>query len=165
MKFAKITLSVALLGVVTLGMADNVPTNTTNNPAATIDSQIAAIQAAPAQERVQMMNEFKQKLMQMNQEDRMAAIAEMQKEMAGHKDAMQQQGEQMQAQMQEHMQEKMQKHAEGMQMEHMQDMTQMQNMNQHQAGNQWQHEQNDIMQHNGGMQQNTHNNNMFGGRK
>jgi len=75
MKLVKVTLSVALLGALSLGMADET---------ANIDAQIETVQSAPAQERVQMMNEFKQKLTTMNQEDRMAAIAQMQEKMHGN---------------------------------------------------------------------------------
>lgn len=78
MKFTKITLSLALLGALTLGMAEDTVTADTTT---TVDTQIEAIQTAPAQERVRLMNEFKQRLMQMNEEDRMAAIQEMQTKM------------------------------------------------------------------------------------
>lgn len=89
MNFTKITLSVALLGVLTLGMADDATTNTAGSTSAStsaststsVDTQIQAIQAAPAQERVQLMNEFKQRLMNMNDAQRSAAIEKLQEKM------------------------------------------------------------------------------------
>ncbi len=56
-----------LLGTLTLGMADDI----------SVDEQITAIQEAPAGERVQMMNQFKQRLATMNEADREAAITQL----------------------------------------------------------------------------------------
>ena len=56
-----------LLGTLTLGMADDL----------TIDKQITAIQEAPAQERVQLMNQFKVRLATMNETEREAAITQL----------------------------------------------------------------------------------------
>jgi len=83
MNFAKITLSVALLGALTLGMADDASTNTTDSTSTStsVDTQIEAIQTAPAQERVQLMNEFKQRLMNMNDAQRSAALTKLQENM------------------------------------------------------------------------------------
>ncbi len=67
----KITTILALVGTLTLGLAAD----------ATIDAQIERIQNAPAKERVKLMNEFKQHLMTMNQEQRQEAVAKMQAEM------------------------------------------------------------------------------------
>ncbi len=67
----KVTTILALVGTLTLGLATD----------ATIDAQITRIQKAPAQERVKLMNEFKQQLMTMNQEQRQEAVAKMQTEM------------------------------------------------------------------------------------
>jgi len=89
-----------------------------------IDQQIEAIQKAPAKQRVQMMNEFKKKLMQMNQEQRMAAISKMRSKMAAHS-----------------MQHANNQHIETMQMDAMDKMPHIQNMNQHQAGDQFKHQQ------------------------
>ncbi|MCJ7765039.1 MAG: hypothetical protein MUP09_03780 [Thiovulaceae bacterium] len=63
-----ITLSAALmlLGSLTLGMAD-----------ATIDEQITVIKNAPAQERVQLMNQLKERLATMNASEREAAIKQL----------------------------------------------------------------------------------------
>ena len=65
-----ITLSAAalmLLGTLTLGMADEI----------SVDEQITAIQEAPAQERVQLMNQFKERLATMNADEREAAITQL----------------------------------------------------------------------------------------
>ena len=135
MKFAKITLSVALLGALTLGMADE-----TASASVSVDTQIAAIQAAPAQERVQLMNQFKQKLATMNQADRMAAIQEMQQKMQAQAATQMQAGQAMGANGQEMgsaMKQKATEHAQEMQMQTNEQMTQMQNMNQRQSGNQF----------------------------
>ena len=64
----KVTTTLALVGTLTLGLATD----------ATIDAQIMKIQKAPAQERVKLMNEFKQELMVMNQEQRKEAVGKMQ---------------------------------------------------------------------------------------
>lgn len=66
----KVTALLALVGTLTFGLAAD----------ATIDAQIEAIQSAPAQERVRLMNEFKEQLMTMNQEERQEAIAALQAE-------------------------------------------------------------------------------------
>ena len=79
MNLTKITLLVALLGALTSAMAAQ-----TNNSNSDIDAQITKIQNAPAQERVQLMNKFKQQLANMKQADRMQAISQMQKKMHGH---------------------------------------------------------------------------------
>ena len=139
MKFTRITLSVALLGAFTLGMAD-----TTN-----VDAQIEAIKAAPAEKRVEMMNEFKQKLATMNQEDRMAAMAQMQEKMHGKMESGKEFSSMTREQAhnaKEHageMGEQTRTRAKEMAQEHQmqanEQMKQMQNMNQFQAGNQFNH--------------------------
>ncbi|HFB53544.1 MAG TPA: hypothetical protein ENJ67_02315 [Sulfurimonas autotrophica] len=146
MKFAKITLSVALLGALTLGMADETASAETT---VSVDAQIAAIQAAPAQERVQMMNEFKQRLATMNQADRMAAIAQMQEKMQGKAQAGKEFGSATREQaknakengvaMGEQTRTRAQEMAQEKQMQANEQMTQMQNMNQMQAGSQFNH--------------------------
>ena len=121
MKATRTLLSLAVMGTLTLGFAD-----------ASIDAPIAAIQAAPSSERVELMNEFKTQLSNMNAEDRSAAIAQMRT--------------QMQAQVQNHdgsgemVRERAQEHAQEMQMEHSEEMERMQNMNQQQAGSQFGHD-------------------------
>ena len=60
-----------LLGTLTLGMADDI----------TVDQQITAIQEAPAGERVQLMNQFKERLATMNKSEREAAITQLRTQM------------------------------------------------------------------------------------
>jgi len=122
MKLVTITLSVALLGLLSIASAEDTTT-------VDVDTQIEAIQSAPAQERVQLMNQFKQRLMQMNEEDRMAAIQEMQSKMQAHADDAQEFGDMTRTRAQEHAQE--------MQMQTNEQMSHMQNMQQQQAGNQF----------------------------
>ncbi|WP_457749677.1 hypothetical protein [Sulfurimonas sp.] len=128
MKIITIILSVTLIGAFTMGMADEAASTDTTS---SVDAQIEAIQAAPAQERVELMNEFKQRLMQMNQEDRMLAIQEMQSKMQASapqsSEAMS--GDMTHARAQEHVQE--------MQMQTNEQMNTMQNMTQQQAGSQF----------------------------
>ncbi|MEN4045663.1 hypothetical protein [Sulfurimonas sp. NWX367] len=146
MKLVNITLSVALLGLLSIASADE--SAATDTATVSVDAQIEAIQSAPEQERVQLMNEFKQRLMQMNQEERMAAIQEMQSKMqteagAGHelgtgtaamaRDMMPDEehnlGDMTQTRAQDHVQE--------MQMQTNEHMNQVQNMTQQQAGSQY----------------------------
>ena len=148
MKFAKITLSVALLGALTLGMADETA-STNTNASGSVDAQIAAIQTAPAQKRVQMMNEFKQKLATMNQADRMAAIQEMQQKMHGKAQTGRELGSAMHEEMKnkemhmgKHAQERTQEMVQTHQMDANEHMTQMQHMNQTHAGSQFNHHMN-----------------------
>ena len=56
-----------LLGTLTLGIADEI----------SVDAQITAIQEAPAGERVQLMNQFKERLATMNAGEREAAITQL----------------------------------------------------------------------------------------
>ena len=65
-----ITLSVTalmLLGTLTVGMADDI----------SVDEQITAIQEAPAQERIKLMNQFKTHLATMNESEREEAITQL----------------------------------------------------------------------------------------
>ncbi|QOP44797.1 hypothetical protein [Sulfurimonas paralvinellae] len=119
-------------------------TTTSTSTSTSVDSQIAAIQAAPAGERVQMMNEFKQRLANMNQEDRMAAIAAMQEKMQGKASAFgsttreQAQGAKDQgAAMGQETSARAQEMAQEKQMQANEQMSQMQNMNQMRTGNQF----------------------------
>ncbi|MDH4944439.1 hypothetical protein [Sulfurimonas sp. C5] len=105
----KTLLTLALLGGLTLSFAED---------PATIDKQITEIQNAPAQERVRLMNQFKLRVANMNNEDRQAAITQLQQRMRTNT-------------------------AEGvnaeqeMQMQQSQEMLKIQNMNQHRIGNQF----------------------------
>ena len=77
MKLAKIVLSLAVIGTLGSVMADTTNINST----VTIDQQISKIQKAPVQERVELMNQLKQRIMQMNAEQRQAAISQLQASM------------------------------------------------------------------------------------
>jgi hypothetical protein len=122
MKITNIALSLALLGTLSLGMADDTTTTTS------VDSEIAAIQAAPAQERVQLMNQFKERLASMNEADRAAAITQLRTQMQTQAQDTMAQAEGTAAQTRTQAQE--------MQMQTNEQMNQMQNMNQQRFGNQ-----------------------------
>ena len=62
MKTLRLSATLMLLGCLTLGMAD-----------ATIDEQIAAIQGAAPEERVELVNEFKETLSTLSSEERAEA--------------------------------------------------------------------------------------------
>ncbi|MFT7880940.1 MAG: hypothetical protein ABXS91_11170, partial [Sulfurimonas sp.] len=83
-----------------------------------IDDQITEIQNAPEQERVQLMNRFKLRVANMNQQQREEAITQLQQRMR------------LQTNQNPEAQQEMQ-------MQQSQDMLQMQNMNQHQTANQF----------------------------
>lgn len=106
----KITTTLALLGALTMGLAED-----------SIDTQIEAIQTAPAQERVRLMNEFKKHLATMNSEERTQAI------------------EKLQTKTRTQMQVKTQTRTrtQEMQMQNSAEMTRSQNMNQNQMANQY----------------------------
>ncbi len=154
MKLTKITLSIALLGALTFGMADETTQTNTNEQTQpttqqTIDAKIAKIQNASAQERVQLMNEFKQQLAKMNQQDRMEAISQMQEKMhATMQENMQNGQEEAHSHYNEAKEMMQEKQAQAM--DH---MNQAQQMNQAQAGNQMEH----MMEH---VQQGSQNNPM-----
>ncbi|QOP42449.1 DUF4175 domain-containing protein [Sulfurimonas sediminis] len=149
MKLVKITLSVALLGLLSIASAEDVViTDTTVSTAPTeetvstdttvdIDAQIEAIQSAPEQERVELMNEFKQRLMQMNQEERMAAIQEMQSKMQAEAGTMNESGTRTAEMSRNMMQTRDQEHVQEMQLQTNENMNQVQNMIQQQAGSQY----------------------------
>ncbi|MEN4053094.1 MULTISPECIES: hypothetical protein [Sulfurimonas] len=148
MKLSNIALSLALIGTMSLGMAEDttasVETTTTTEPTVSVDTQIAEIQAAPAQERVRLMNQFKQRLATMNEADRAAAIEQLQTRMQTRtqtraQDATAQSEEATQAmtQTRTRMQTRTQEHVQEMQMQTNEQMMQMQNMNQNRAGNQF----------------------------
>jgi len=115
----KVTTTLVLLGTLTLGLAAD----------ATIDAQIEKIQNAPAQERVQLMNQFKKQLATMNQEQREEAIIKMQAEMQAA-------GEMTQAQVQERKRERVRE----VQTDATGEMNRHQHMHQKQMGSQVAHE-------------------------
>jgi len=129
MKITNIALSLALIGTLSLGMAEETTVN--------VDAQIAEIQAAPAQERVKLMNEFKQQLANMNEADRAAAIEQLQTRMHTRMQSATAQGTTDATQTRTRMQTRTQEHAQEMQMQVTEQMNQMQHMNQNQAGHQF----------------------------
>jgi len=131
MKLTNIALSLALIGTMSLGMADDATTTTTTS----VDAQIAAIQAAPAQERVQLMNQFKQRLMNMNETQRSEAIAQLQTAMQTAQDGATT-ATATAAQTRTQARTRTQTQAQEQQMQANEQMTQMQNMNQQRFGNQ-----------------------------
>jgi len=155
MKLKNIMLSIALIGTMNVLMANDEGASSSqtksseqtqtqtqqsgNTVPAGIDEQIAKIQAAPEAERVKLMNQFKQQLMQMNQNDRMAAISAMQEKMRANGNRVGTEAE-MRANETMHMaQEHMQEHVQEMQMQTTQRMNQMQQMTQQQVGDQIMH--------------------------
>jgi len=131
----RVTTLLVVLGGLTLGVANATSLPTGSN--------------VQTQERVQQMNEMKERMMQMSPEERQVAMGEIQANMP--KD--------MQDKMQEHMQhgqegmgegqkEQMREHAGEMRMEHSNEMAQHQNMKQQQAEHQFKTET-EKGQHNG----------------
>ena len=112
MKTLGLAATLMLLGTLTLSMADT-----------TVDEQIAAIAAATPEERVALVNGFKETLSTMNNNERAAAIAQMRSSMSST-------GEQMQTQTQTRLKSRMG------QMEQTDEMQRMQQMNQQQTGSQ-----------------------------
>jgi len=104
----------------------------------TIDAQINQIRNADPSQRVELMNAFKQRMMQMNQEERSQAIEAMRSKM---RHAMK--NEQQHAEIREHTTQ--------MQMQNSGDISHYQNMNQHQTGSQFSH---DEMKQNSGVMKN-----------
>ena len=89
----------------------------------TIDAQLQAIHNAPASQRVEMMNQFKQRLAQMNEQERAEVITQMRSQM------------QKQHQMQD------QKNSRLEQMKHSENMQRMEQMQQRQHTQQYMKEQ------------------------
>jgi len=164
MKLTKIALSLALIGTLSLAMAEDVATTdtttdtttqtttdatttdtttttdattdtTTTDTTVSVDAEIEAIQAAPAQERVRLMNQFKRRLMQMNEAERSAAIAAMQEKMQASQTMQATTTADAQAQ-KAMVQTRAMEHANEMQMQTNEEMNQVQNMNQHRFANQ-----------------------------
>ena len=103
----KITTTLVMIGTLTLGLAQD----------ASIDSQIETIGKASAQERVQLMNEFKKRLSQMNENDRSEAIDKLQAKVRTRTQT--------------------RTRTQEMQAKNTQEILQHQNMNQQQVGNQF----------------------------
>ncbi len=122
--------TIVMVGTLTLATAAEV----TQPSQVDVDAQIAAIQQADPQERVELMNSFKEQLMQLNEEQRGEAIAKMRSEMQHHQNEQggKHSGEAMQHQTKEQMQE-MQMHAN-------EQTHGMQHMNQQQMGSRFGHQ-------------------------
>ncbi len=117
----KTLLVLALLGGLSFSFAEDPALDN-----ATIDDQITEIQNAPEQERVQLMNQFKLRVANMNQEQRSEAIQQLQQRMGTqtkNKDSQQQ-----------------------MQMQQSGEMLKIQNMHQHRVGSQFQQQAPQTMQ-------------------
>lgn len=112
MKILKLSATLMLLGGLTLGIS------------ATIDEQIAAIQAASAEKRASLVNEFKTTLSTLGEEDRAAAIDQL-------KSTMQVNGEQLQTKTQTRDRSRVN------QMNETQNRQESQKMNQNQVGSQF----------------------------
>ncbi len=112
MKTLRLSAILLLLGTLTLGMAE-----------VSVDDQISAIVNAAPEERVALVNDFKETLSTMSEEDRAIAIAQMRENMAGT-------GEQTQTRTQTR--QRSQLH----QMQQSEGMQQAQQMNQKQSGSQ-----------------------------
>ncbi len=77
MTYLKKELSILIIiGSLVQLVADTTPSS--------IDMQIKAINQAAPQERVKLMNQFKEQLANMNSDERSAAISEMRSQMQGH---------------------------------------------------------------------------------
>ena len=153
MKTTNLVIALAVSGTLTLGVAS--PTNS-------IDAQIEAIKKAEPNKRVQLMNQFKQQLMQMNAQERENALSKMRNEMQEHQENMQNHTE-MQNHNEMEMEHKntsfMQEHATEME-SHMQDEHDMiQGNHQNQFGNEVAHEMGGKVEPHEGMQ------NMNGGER
>ncbi|SFV53771.1 hypothetical protein MNB_SM-4-396 [hydrothermal vent metagenome] len=111
-----ITLTLVLLGGLTLGLADATDTQTNEKSLQT-------------QERIQNMNEMKEKISLMTPEAREIALQEMSKHMSSDMQNSVYMGEDKQAQIKEY--------AGEMQMQNIREITQDQNMNQQQVANQY----------------------------
>lgn len=131
----KIITGLALLGALTLGVADDVQTDTdavdTTTETITVETETttdATTQTETTQEQIAKMNALKKRFAQMSPEEQEAALKDMP------------------AQMQERIQTQMQTRtgstehsADEMQMQNSAEMVQEQRMNQHQVGSQLEH--------------------------
>jgi hypothetical protein len=113
MKAITLGTTLMLLGSLTLAMAD-----------ATIDEQITAIKNAPAQERVQLMNRFKERLAAMNESEREEAITQLRTQMQTRQQDNTAEGEQSQTRTQTQERNRMNQMQQTEQMQRMQEMQQ-----------------------------------------
>jgi hypothetical protein len=166
MKFKTILLFIALFGTLNVVVADDTVTTTastatevtstntvTTEPTVAddtatinVDETIQEIQEAPAEKRVRLMNQFKQRLMQMNATQREDAIARLQEQMHTHIDThaaltgMEHNHEEHLEDVEHIEHSGIRDHSEEMQMQTTEAMHQMQNNNQIHAGEQYMHE-------------------------
>lgn len=128
MRVATVKLMIAFFGVLVLGVF-------THSSALDVDAQIERIQSATPKERVELMNELKRHLAQMNQAERQVAITKLQEKMHSRTELLQ------------HKKASQNKSAKMMQhqMRANEQIHQMQHMNQMQGGNQL-----NYFQHQGG---------------
>ena len=112
MKTLKSTLILMILGTLTVALAD-----------VSVDAQIAAIANAAPEERVSLVNKFKERLATMNGDERASAIAQMRSNTSSNTQAMRNQAQ------------TKQRSRRG-QMGQNEEMQKMQHMNQQQTGSQ-----------------------------
>ncbi len=117
MKAITLSATLMLLGSLTLGMAD-----------VTVDEQITAIKNAPAQERVQLMNQFKERLATMNASEREAAIKQLRTQIQTRQQSGDNEGDQLQ------MRTQTQERSRVNQMQQTEQMQRMEEMQQRQSG-------------------------------
>jgi len=110
MMLVKIVFSLTLIGAMSVVTAAETST-------LSVDAQIEAIQNAPAAERVELMNNFKERIASMNEADRSAAIEQLQATLQP-------------TQTREQIQARVEEHAQEMQMQVNEKVNQMQSMNQ-----------------------------------
>ena len=123
MRLTRISVLFLFLGALTLTWAQE-------GAKQSIDAQIKAIQNASAQDRVKMMNQFKERLANMNAQERSDAIAEMRTQMQTNH-----------TQNQEHMQSRTE------QMKHSEEMQRMDKVQQNHGGDQYMQEIKSGMDH------------------
>lgn len=109
----------ALLGSATLALAEP-----------SIDAQISAIKEAPAQERVEMMNQFKQRLSTMNEQERSEAITALRTQMQNRTQTRVHEGEGEMLQTQTRERSRIGQMEQGDQMQRMEQMNQRQGADQ-----------------------------------
>ncbi len=163
--------TLALLGLLTLAMGQDI----------SVDQQIENIKNASAQDRVKLMNEFKQKMVLMNQQERAQVISKMQKSMnkEGYKSQNMQASKGSQDKAQngntkqnnneeykgKYTQDMKKEHIQQSQMENSQQMQYMQYSNQKQTVDQWHQEGGQTYQNQQGSAGSSNHQNDGGGQK
>ena len=152
----KLTITMAVLGTLTFGMAAQTTAQVNqsgNNAQVSVKAQIEAIQNAPQQERVQLMNQLKERLSTMSPQERQEVMQELHLQMraengnehADDQEAMQRVRtmRQEQTRQQEHERD----HAQEMQEHANEAMQRQQELSQREAGEQYRHEHGGEMPH------------------